>query len=138
MNLLFICASNSVRSQIAEGWARHLGGAAVGVRSAGLHPFKVHPMAVKTMKDVGVDIAHQTCRRLDDHLLQWADLAVILSENAEPFDSIFPKELRRDHWNIPNPDALVTDGFSQDQAYAKIRDTIKLRVERLLRTVGKP
>ncbi len=137
MNLLFVCASNSVRSQIAEGWARHLGDETVNVRSAGMQPFRVHPMAVYTMKQVGIDISRQQSRRLDDRLTQWANCIVTLSETVKPYSAFFPKGIKYDHWTIPNPDAIVSEDLSQEEAYARIRDTIKLRVERLLSTIKK-
>jgi arsenate reductase len=137
MNLLFVCASNSVRSQMAEGWARHLGDESINVRSAGMQPFKVHPMAIHIMKQVGIDISHHQSRRLDDRLLKWADYVVTLSETVKPYSTYFPPDVKYDHWTIPNPDTLVSEEISQEQAYAMIRDQIKLRVERLLRTIKK-
>jgi arsenate reductase (thioredoxin) len=137
MNLLFVCASNSVRSQMAEGWARHLGDESINVRSAGMQPFKVHPMAIHIMKQVGIDISRHQSRRLDDRLLKWADYIVTLSETVKPYSAFFPPDVKYDHWTIPNPDTLVSEEISQEQAYATIRDQIKLRVERLLRAIKK-
>lgn len=137
MNLLFVCASNSVRSQMAEGWARHLGDESISVRSAGMQPFKVHPMAIHIMKQVGIDISRHQSRRLDDRLLEWADYIVTLSETVKPYSAFFPPDVKYDHWTIPNPDTLVSEDISQEHAYAMIRDQIKLRVERLLRAIRK-
>lgn len=137
MNLLFVCASNSVRSQIAEGWARRLGDDTITVRSAGMQPFRVHPMAVYIMKQVGIDISRQQSRRLDDRLMKWADCIVTLSDTVKPYSAYFPKGITYDHWTIPNPDAIVGKNLSQEEAYAQIRDTIKSRVERLLSIMKK-
>jgi len=137
MNLLFVCASNSVRSQIAEGWARHLGDDTIHVRSAGMQPFGVHPMAVYTMKQVGIDISRHRSRRLDDRQMKWADCIITLSETVKPYSAFFPEGITYDHWSIPNPDTLVSDDVSQEQAYAMIRDEIKRRVERLLEAAKK-
>lgn len=137
MNLLFVCASNSVRSQIAEGWARHLGDDSINARSAGMQPFSVHPMAVYTMKQVGIDISRHQSRRLDDRQMKWADCIITLSETVKPYSAYFPKGIEHDHWSVPNPDTLISDEISQEQAYARIRDEIKRRVQRLLETVRK-
>ncbi len=135
VNILFICASNSVRSQIAEGWARYLGDDNVDIRSAGLTPFMVHPMAVATMNDVGIDISHQRCRRLDDRILEWADWVITLSDTVKPYSAEFPDSVKYDHWSIPNPDTLVNENLSQEEAYAQVRDNLKIRIERFLQSI---
>ena len=135
MRLLFVCASNSVRSQIAEGWARHLGGNSIEVRSAGIQPFMVHPVAVSTMKEVGIDISRQISRRLDDRLLKWADYVITLSDTVKPYSIYFPETVKYDHWSIPNPDTLVVDDITQPQAYAIIRDKLKVRIEKFLQSI---
>ncbi len=136
MNILFICASNSVRSQMAEGWARHLGDETINVRSAGMQPFMVHPMAIHVMKEAGVDISRQRCRRVDDRVLSWADCIVTLTEVDKPINLNIPEHARHERWSIPNPDALVSDAVTQEEAYRRIRDKIKEQVERLLRAAG--
>jgi len=59
MNILFLCTGNSCRSQIAEGWARHLGGDFFQAQSAGIESHGRNPRAIAVMQDVGVDISHQ-------------------------------------------------------------------------------
>ncbi len=135
MNLLFVCASNSVRSQMAEGWARHLSDDSIEVRSAGLQPFMVHPVAVMTMKEIGIDISHQMNRRLDDQILKWADYVITLSETVKPYSAYFPDTVKYDHWSIPNPDTLVVGDMTQPQAYAQTRDKLKTRIENFLQSI---
>jgi arsenate reductase len=136
-NLLFVCAGNSVRSQMAEGWARRLGDGLVDARSAGLQPAPVHPLAVAVMKEVGIDISGHRNRRLDERLLEWADYVITLSDMVKSYSIYFPKDINYDHWSIPNPDSLVNDEISHDDAYARVRDDIKLRVEKLLANIGR-
>ena len=57
MNILYVCTGNSCRSQMAEGWTRHLGGERVAVRSAGLEAHGLNPNAVAAMQAAGVDIS---------------------------------------------------------------------------------
>lgn len=135
MNLLFVCASNSVRSQMAEGWARHLGDGAIDVRSAGISPFGVHPQAIAAMKEVGIDISSHPKRRLDERQLKWADWVITLCDTVKPYSAYFPDDVRYDHWSIPNPDALVNDNITQAEAYAKTRDDLKRRIEHFLKTI---
>jgi len=133
--VLFICASNSVRSPMAEGWARHLGGDNISVRSAGISPYMVHPLAVATMQEIGIDIGSRGNRLLDDQLLKWADYAITLSDTVKPYSTYFPDTLKYDHWSIPNPDTLVSDEISQEKAYAQVRDNIGRRVEQFLQKI---
>ena len=56
-NVLFLCTGNSCRSQMAEGWARHLKGDVIDVYSAGIETHGLNPHAVKVMAEAGVDIS---------------------------------------------------------------------------------
>ena len=76
MNILFLCTGNSCRSQIAEGWARHLGGDFFQAQSAGIESHGRNPRAIAVMQDVGVDISHQESTRLTDEMLASADYLV--------------------------------------------------------------
>jgi arsenate reductase len=136
MNFLFVCASNSVRSQIAEGWTRYFGDGTIAVRSAGLQPFMIHPVAIAVMSEVGIDISGQKLRRLDDRQLAWADYVITLSDTVKPFCAHIPGTTKYDHWPIPNPDALVNDDLSQHEAYAQVRDELQWRIEQLLKSIN--
>jgi len=57
--ILFLCTGNSCRSQMAEGWARHLKGDVMKAYSAGLEPKGLHPLAIRVMAEAGVDISGQ-------------------------------------------------------------------------------
>jgi arsenate reductase len=134
-NILFVCAGNAVRSQMAEGWARHLGDSQINVRSAGISPFGVHPMAIAAMKSAGVDISAHRNRRVDDRQLAWADYVITLCDTVKPYSAYFPEKIVYDHWSIPNPDALVTDEISPEEAYAQVRDQLRERIENFLATI---
>jgi len=71
MNILFLCTGNSCRSQMAEGFLRHLAGDRVGVDSAGIEAHGQNPRAVAVMDEVGVDIYQQQSTRLSDKHLEW-------------------------------------------------------------------
>ena len=63
MNIMFLCTGNSCRSQMAEGWARHLGGDAITVQSAGIEAHGKNPRAISVMQEAGVDISQQESTR---------------------------------------------------------------------------
>ena len=131
MNILFICSGNSVRSQIAEGWARHLAADGLGVTSAGLRALGVHPRAVATMRQAGVDISGHGSRTIDDALLHWPDHIVTLCDSVKPFAVVFPPTAAHHHWSIPDPDK-PRQGESAEEAYDRVRDQIRMLVEQLL------
>jgi arsenate reductase len=68
LRVLLLCTGNSCRSQMAEGWARHLLGERVNVYSAGTEPSRVNPVAIQVMKEVGVDISTHRSKHLDEFL----------------------------------------------------------------------
>ncbi len=66
--VLFLCTHNSARSQMAEGYLRHLAGDRFEVASAGTEARGVHPLAVRAMAEDGVDISGQRSKTLDRFL----------------------------------------------------------------------
>ena len=67
MNILFLCVANSARSQMAEGLAKSMLGKNHNIQSAGSIPSgEVHPNAVMTMDDIGIDIREQYSKSIDD------------------------------------------------------------------------
>ncbi len=57
MKILFLCTGNSCRSQMAEGWARHLKDGVIESHSAGIEKHGMNPHAVKVMAEAGVDLS---------------------------------------------------------------------------------
>ena len=56
--VLILCTGNSCRSQMADGWLKHFTlRDKVEVYSAGTHPEKVNPYAIKVMRKYGIDIS---------------------------------------------------------------------------------
>lgn len=133
MNLLFICAGNAVRSQMAEGWARELCDGRHNVTSAGIEVGGVHPRAVESMRLVGIDISQHDSRRISDELFHWADYIITLADSIKPYSVYFPDDTPHLHWSIPNPDAMYAPDVSIDDAYAQVRDDLKRRIENLVR-----
>ncbi|NEQ27355.1 MAG: arsenate reductase, glutathione/glutaredoxin type, partial [Microcoleus sp. SIO2G3] len=64
--VMFVCKKNSARSQMAEGFAKHLGAGKIDVTSSGLEASQVRPEAIATMREAGVDISRQTSKPLSD------------------------------------------------------------------------
>ena len=65
LKILYLCTGNSCRSQMAEGWTRHLKNDQIKAYSAGVEPHGIDPRAVKVMAEVGIDISGQASKHLD-------------------------------------------------------------------------
>jgi len=133
--LLFVCSGNSIRSQMAEGFARQLSNGQHEIKSAGIHPIGIHPAAVASMKEVGIDIADNDCTLLSKSLLNWADCIVTLCNNARGNCPPIPNGVRHIHWDVQNPDAAPAPPEIRQQTYARVRDDIRQRVTELLKTL---
>lgn len=141
MNILFVCTGNSCRSQIAEGWARHLGGDFFQAQSAGIESHGNNPRAIAVMQDVGVDISHQESTRLTDEMLASADYLVTVCGHADEYCPALPAGMRKEHWPLDDP-ARATGSEEEIMAvFRECRNDIRQRVadliERLTKEHGK-
>ncbi len=105
MNILFLCVANSARSQIAEGLAKAMLGSNHNIQSAGSIPSgKVHPHAIATMKDIGIDLSDHYSKStddLDDNFLENLDYAITLC--AEEVCPVLPDSVNSLHWMNEDP-----------------------------------
>lgn len=123
--LLFVCVENSARSQMAEGFARALGGSGVAAYSAGSRPSgSVHPSAIRFMAEKGIDLGAQRSKGLDDLPpgITWDWIVTMGCGDACPH---LPARHRLD-WDLKDPKPLDDDG------YRGVRDEIERRVGDLL------
>lgn len=124
--VLFICVGNSFRSQMAEGFARHLAPRGVLIRSGGLRPtLDLDPLAVQLMAEKGIDISSHRPKEVDLSFARNADRIVVMGCNPE---EACPAEIldRAENWDLPEPSRL------DDQGARELRDEIEKRVRRLL------
>jgi protein-tyrosine-phosphatase len=129
--MLFLGAHNAARSQIAEGWARHLFPAGVSVCSAGSAPsHDVDPHAVRVMQEVGVDISYQRPKPVGDVPL--GDIDTVITVCAEEACALPPGGLVQHHWALEDP--TLVEGSEEEvlAAFRKTRDELKFRLEELL------
>jgi arsenate reductase len=129
VKILFLCVANSVRSQMAEGMARHLFGDAADVESAGVVETRVHPHAIAVMREAGIDITGQWSKTVNE--LRAARIDVIITLSADEVCPIVPDHVERLHWPLPEP----TSG-SPDQALARVR-AVRDEIEQRLRAFGR-
>jgi len=132
MNILFLCTGNSCRSQIAEGWTRHLAGPDIAVRSAGLAAHGLNPNALATMQAVGVDISRQQSAILADADLDWADRVITVCGHADEHCPLLPPNTNKQHWPINDPAGATGSDAEIATVFAATRDLIRDHVSALL------
>jgi arsenate reductase (thioredoxin) len=130
--LLFLCTGNSCRSQIAEGWAKKLGGDRFQVKSAGIESHGKNPLAIAVMQDVEVDISEQESNRLDQETLEWADLVVTVCEHADKNCPTLSQDTHKEHWLLSDPAKATGTEEEIIATFRSSRDDIQQRVSSLL------
>ncbi|HEC2146132.1 TPA: arsenate reductase (thioredoxin) [Staphylococcus delphini] len=101
--IYFICTGNSCRSQMAEGWGKHILGDDWHVYSAGIETHGVNPQAIKAMEEVGIDIAQHTSDLIDPQIIQQSDLVVTLCSDADQNCPTIPSHVKKEHWGFDDP-----------------------------------
>jgi arsenate reductase len=130
--ILFLCTGNSCRSQMAEGWANHLGSAWLEACSAGIEAHGKNPRAIAVMREAGVDISRQESTHVTPEMLAQADLVVTVCGHADEHCPVLPPGVQKKHWPLEDP-AKATG--TEDEILAKFRatrDDIRGRVEGLI------
>ncbi len=131
LKIMFLCTGNSCRSQMAEGWARALGGDLWEVHSAGLEAHGLNPRAVAVMAEAGVDISRQTSKTIDPALLKTMDLVVTVCGDAEERCPLTPPHVRRLHWPFEDPARARGTEEEVLAVFRRARDAIRVRVAAL-------
>jgi arsenate reductase len=126
MKILVLCTGNSCRSQMAEGFLRSFD-PQVEVYSAGTNPsVRVHPRAVKVMKEVGIDIAGHLPKKIDDFLDKPFDYVITVCDNAREHCPIFTGQVRyRLHIGFEDPAEATGTDEEVDQVFRRVRDEIR-------------
>jgi arsenate reductase (thioredoxin) len=135
--VLFLCTQNSARSQMAEGFLRHLAGDRFDVYSAGIDPTdEIHPCAVEAMEEVGIDISEQHSKGLSTYLgkMGFNYLIIVCVRAEQRCPKTFPgvgttfswvfEDPRRDE-EIPYDSMLERFRVVRDEIELKIRDWLE-------------
>ena len=134
IKVLFLCTGNSCRSQMAEGWTRHLQEDAMEPYSAGIEQQGMNPHAVQVMAEAGVDISAQRSKSLDDLTSVEFDLVITVCDRAAEICPAFPGGAHVVHMPFDDPPALAKDAATEEEAlahYRRVRDEIRAFVEAL-------
>ncbi|MBE2136273.1 arsenate reductase (thioredoxin) [Staphylococcus argenteus] len=121
--IYFICTGNSCRSQMAEGWAKHILRRDWKVHSAGIEIHGVNPKAIEAMKEVGIVISSQTSDLINGNILKNSNLVVTLCSDADANCPILPPDIKKEHWRFDDPAGKPWTEFQ------RVRDKIKMAIE---------
>jgi arsenate reductase len=129
IKVLFLCTGNSCRSQIAEGWARHLKADVMEAYSAGVSPGGLNKRAVATMAEAGVDISNHRSKHVSELMNIDFDYIVTVCDYAREQCPVFPGKLRRLHRLFSDP-SFIEAGEKEIMAeFRKLRDQIRAFIE---------
>ena len=140
LNILFLCTGNSCRSQMAEGWCRHLKGDVIEPFSAGIETHGLNPNAVQVMEEAGVDISGHHSKHLDELQGIPFDAVVTVCDNAHESCPMFPGKMRVVHVGFDDPPRLTKNAKSEQEildCYRRVRDEIKAFIQTLPESLGK-
>ena len=136
--VLFLCTGNACRSQMAEGWARHLRCDVIDAYSAGVEPHGMNPLAMKVMAEAGVDISEQWSKHVNDLSDVAFDYVVTVCDNANESCPVFPGKVQRVHVGFDDPPRLAKEARTDEDRlphYRRVRDEIRSFVERIDRYI---
>ena len=134
LKILFLCTGNSCRSQMAEGWARHLKADSIEPFSAGIQPKSLDPFAVKVMAEAGVDISSHRSKHLNELKGMTFDYVITVCDSANESCPFFPGITKRIHKNFDDPPKLAKQAGSEEEIlniYRRVRDEIRAFVEKM-------
>lgn len=124
--ILFLCVANSARSQMAEGIARSLVPPGVKIWSAGSRPTSVRPEAVAVLKEIGIDISQYRSKAVTG--IPAAEVDTVITLCGEEECPIFPGEVKRLHWGLPDPAAVIGSKQEVLAAFRNMRDELLRRI----------
>ena len=125
-SVLFLCTGNSCRSQMAEGWARHLHAATIEPYSAGIKKHGMNPLAIQVMAEAGVDISSQYSKLVEEIPVTDFDYVITLCGHAHETCPYFPG--KSIHHGFPDPPQLAKNTTNEEdilQIYRMVRDQIR-------------
>jgi arsenate reductase len=134
LKILFLCTGNSCRSQMAEGWARHLKGDVIEAYSAGIETHGLNPRAVRVMAEAGVDISGHRSKHVDELKDVPLDYVVTVCDHARESCPLFLGKAKVVHVGFDDPPRLAKDAKTEEEAlghYRRVRDEVRRFVEQL-------
>jgi arsenate reductase (thioredoxin) len=127
--VLFLCTGNSARSQMAEGYLRHVAGDKFEALSAGIAPKSLNPLAVEAMREIGIDISQHKTKDVSTFLGQAIPYVITVCDNARERCPIFPRTYKFLHWSFEDPAAAQGTMEQKLAVFRSVRDQIAHRID---------
>jgi len=140
LKVLFLCTGNSCRSQMAEGWTRHLKSDRIEAYSAGIETHGLTPDAVRVMAEAGVDISGQRSKHVSELQGVEFDCVVTVCDHASESCPVFPGRTKVVHVGFDDPPRLAEGARTEEERlapYRRVRDEIREFVESLPESLAK-
>lgn len=126
--VLFLCTHNSARSQMAEAFLQALAGDRFEVQSAGTEVTRVHPLAIRAMEEVGIDLGGHASKTLERFLGQPWDYVITVCDSANTRCPAFPARTTRIHWSLDDPSQATGTEEERLETFRRVRDEISHRI----------
>ena len=124
--ILVLCTGNSCRSHLAEGILQKALGDGFRVASAGSKPAGyVHPLGIKAMAEIGIDIGNHRSKHLDEYLTDEVETVITVCGNADQVCPVFPGQVNRHHWGFDDPAHATGSEEEQMAVFRRVRDEIR-------------
>jgi arsenate reductase len=124
--ILVLCTGNSCRSHMAEGILRAASKGAFEVASAGSKPAGyVHPLAIKALAEIGIDISTHTSKHMNEFLPRGVETVITVCGNADQACPIYPGQVNRYHWPFLDPAHAPGNEEEQMKVFREVRDEIR-------------
>lgn len=128
--VLFLCAHNAARSQMAEAILRHHAGDHFEALSAGLDPTEVHPMTLRVLEEEGIDTGVLRAEGLDRYMAKvTVQYAIVVCERTQAqCPRLYPFAQQVLFWPFEDPAAFRGSPSEQLDKFREARDQIDQRV----------
>jgi len=126
--VLVLCTHNSARSQIAEGLLRALAPDRFDVASAGTEATRVHPLAIRAMDELGIDLRGHSSKTVDRLVAEPWDFVITVCDSANERCPLFPGRTTRLHWSFEDPSAAAGSEDERLAVFRRVRDAIAARL----------
>lgn len=124
--ILILCTGNSCRSQMAEAFLRSAAGDAAEVHSAGSRPTgSVHPLAVRVMQEIGIDLGRHRSKHMNDFLPCRITTVITVCGHADQACPIYPGQVNRHHWGCNDPAQATGTEEEVLREFRRVRDEIQ-------------
>lgn len=124
--VLILCTGNSCRSHLAEGILRAASKGRFAVASAGSKPAGyVHPLAVRVLGEIGIDISSHTSKHMNEFLSRPVETVITVCGNADQACPVYPGQVHRHHWPFDDPAHATGTEEEKLAVFRRVRDEIR-------------